>query len=211
MVRRTIALAAVLVALAGCVLLTGCSRTGPAGPSDPATTATGAGAPPTADATAPAPDAGPACIPSGTAVPAGAATVNLSLPCLTGGQPVRLAALGRPAVVNLWASWCAPCRKELPALQRLAAKANDAVAVLGVVTDDTAAAARSFVDDLGLTFPMLYDKDGQLKQATGKVALPVTVFLDAAGRAAGVYNGPALDDAALRDLTARLLGVTISP
>src|SRR5438876_992670 len=79
------------------------------------------------------------------------------------------------------------------------------VLVIGVVTEDTSSAAQSLVDDLRLTFPMLYDRAGKLKQASGKVALPVTIFLDASGRLANVYNGPALDDATLRALTVRHL------
>jgi thiol-disulfide isomerase/thioredoxin len=155
---------------------------------------------------------GGSCVAEGpTPPPADAAVVDLTLPCLGGTQAVRLSALGRPAVINLWASWCAPCRQELSAFQRLADNANEAVLVLGVATEDTPGAAQSLVDDLKLTFPMLYDKDGKLKQAAGKVALPVTVFLDASGQVANVYNGPALDEATLRTLTERHLGISVGP
>ena len=133
---------------------------------------------------------------------------DVVLPCLAGGQQVRLGALGRPTVINLWASWCAPCREELPTFQRYAARSAGAVLVLGVATEDTLPAARSLVDDLGLTFPMLYDRDAAVRNASGKLAgLPVTIFLDANGVMVYSYNGRALDDATLAGLVERHLGV----
>jgi thiol-disulfide isomerase/thioredoxin len=59
---------------------------------------------------------------------------DLTLPCFTGGRPVGLADLRGPAVINLWASWCGPCRTELPAMQRLADQAGDRLRVVGVDT-----------------------------------------------------------------------------
>jgi cytochrome c biogenesis protein CcmG, thiol:disulfide interchange protein DsbE len=143
--------------------------------------------------------------PSGTA----AKLPDLTLPCFTGGRPVRLAALPRPTVINLWASWCQPCRSELPAMQRLADRAGDRLRVVGVDTGDGRDAAASFGADTGVALPTLYDRDKALMNALGRSALPVTVFVDAAGRTY-VYNRPALDDAALARLVREHTGVTVA-
>jgi thiol-disulfide isomerase/thioredoxin len=134
---------------------------------------------------------------------------DLTLPCFTGGRPVRLADLRRPAVINLWASWCGPCRGELPAMQRLADRAGDRLRVVGVDTGDGRDAAASFGTDTGVALPTLYDSDKALMNALGRTALPVTVFLDAAGRTY-VYNQVALDDAGLARLVREHTGVTVT-
>jgi thiol-disulfide isomerase/thioredoxin len=145
----------------------------------------------------------------GLATPGSFPLPDLILPCLDGGHPVRLTGIGGPMVVNLWASWCAPCRKELPALQSYAARAGDRVRVLGVATNDTASAARSFAADAHLTFPMLADEQGRLLAAVGRTALPVTIFVDAAGRVTHLYNAQALDEPALERLIENHLGVVV--
>jgi cytochrome c biogenesis protein CcmG, thiol:disulfide interchange protein DsbE len=133
---------------------------------------------------------------------------DLTLACFTGGRPVRLAGLAGPAVINLWASWCGPCRSELPAMQRLADRAGDRLRVVGVDTGDGWDAAASFGADTGVVLPTLYDPDKALMNALGRTALPVTVFVDAAGRTY-VYNRAALDDAVLARLVREHTGVTV--
>ena len=120
---------------------------------------------------------------------------DLTLACFTGGQPVRLAGLRGPAVINLWATWCPPCRTELPAMQRLADRAGDRLRVVGV--------------DTGVALPTLFDPDKALMAALRRPALPVTVFVDAAGRTF-VYNAAALDDAGLTRLVREHTGVTVA-
>ncbi|MEV6523310.1 TlpA disulfide reductase family protein [Longispora sp. NPDC051575] len=121
-----------------------------------------------------------------------ASGAGMELPCFTGGAASTVTG---PAVVNLWASWCAPCRQELPAFQRLAEK--DQVKVLGVVTLDDRARALDTAKDLKITFPMLYDSAGKLQKSVGRSLLPITLFVAADGRVTHTYTGPALDDAAL--------------
>lgn len=148
-----------------------------------------------------------------TPAAAGTAPVTLAgvrLPCFTGGAQVDLAAVRGPAVLNLWGSWCAPCRRELPAFQRLAGRAGDRVHVVGVVTRDDREAARSLAADLGLTFPTLYDPDERLLRGLGRGSvLPVTVLLDAAGRVRHVDASGSLDDTALAALVEDHLGVRV--
>jgi cytochrome c biogenesis protein CcmG, thiol:disulfide interchange protein DsbE len=156
--------------------------------------------------------AGPA--PSGPAVgsvPGAAVDLpDLELPCFTGGVPFRLTALRGPAVVNLWASWCEPCREELPAMQRLADSTAGRLHVVGVDTGDARGAAASFGADAKVTLPTLYDRDRKLVGLLGRVALPVTVFVDAAGKRF-VYNQLPPDDAQLAQLVRDHTGVAVAP
>ena len=140
----------------------------------------------------------------------------LTLPCLgVAGGPVLLRALtGLPTVVNLWASYCGPCREELPAMQRLADRMSGKLRVLGVDSADEAGSAATVIRDLHLSFPMVFDYKGALLRgliASGAPvlpALPVTVLLRADGTVAKVYQGGALTDATLRSLVNHALGVS---
>lgn len=100
------------------------------------------------------------------------------------GTPVALADhAGEPVLLNFWASWCVPCRREFPLLKELHDKG--AVFVLGVVFQDTAKAAASFMADEKATWPGLVDPRGQIADAYGvrlRPGLPVTVALNAEGR-----------------------------
>jgi thiol-disulfide isomerase/thioredoxin len=156
------------------------------------------------------PAAGPPCI-AVTSTPAGdshgSPLASVALPCVGGGGKVALGRLGRPAVVNLWANWCEPCQRELPAIEQYARRAGGSVLVVGVATQTDRSVVGDLVKDLGLTFPNLYDPGGTLLLAVGRTALPVTVFVDAAGQVAHVYNGAALDTASVSSLAEQYLKV----
>lgn len=134
---------------------------------------------------------------------------DVSLPCFTGGQSFGLASLRGPAVVNLWASSCAPCREELPLLQELADRTSGRLHVVGVDTFDDRAAGASFAADKSVTFPTLFDPGKKLLSALGKITLPVTVFVDADGQRF-VYAGKALDKPILGGLVRTHTGVTVT-
>lgn len=136
---------------------------------------------------------------------------NVQLPCFTSGATVALVDLRGPAVINLWASWCHPCRKELPALQRLAEAVRGRVHVVGVNTRDQRESAQSLAADLGLTFPNLVDRDELLRTGLGRATLPITLFVDGQSRIRHVYDSGALDDATLAGLLQRHLGVAMAP
>jgi cytochrome c biogenesis protein CcmG/thiol:disulfide interchange protein DsbE len=92
----------------------------------------------------------------------------LSLPCLTPGPDVDLAAVGgRPVLVNLWASWCDPCLREMPLLQQAYAEYGGEVEFVGVDTKDRAEAAAAFLGTVDVTYPQLVDLDGALLRSTG--------------------------------------------
>ncbi|MFY1689320.1 redoxin domain-containing protein [Plantactinospora sp. WMMB782] len=147
---------------------------------------------------------------AGSAGGVGRVLPALSLPCFVGTAEVAVGELRGPAVLNLWASWCAPCRKELPAFQRLAERTGDRLRVVGVNTGDARPAARSIGEDFGLRFPSLYDRDKSLLTGLGgRPVLPVTLFVDAEGRIRHRDETGALDDTELAALVRRHLGVAV--
>jgi thiol-disulfide isomerase/thioredoxin len=119
----------------------------------------------------------------GDAVGGGEGLPALRLPCLVGGQDVTLDDLGdRPVLLNLWASWCAPCREEMPLLQAAYDRNGDQVGFLGVITEDTRSAAASLLADLGVTYAHVDDRDKQLLTELAAPGLPVTLAIAADGR-----------------------------
>ncbi|MFI7603603.1 TlpA family protein disulfide reductase [Micromonospora sp. NPDC049366] len=135
---------------------------------------------------------------------------ELTLSCFTGGAPVALRDVRGPAVINLWASWCPPCRKELPAFQRLHERASGRLQVIGVNTRDARDSAQSIGEDFGVRFPMLIDQGEALQRALNRNAIPLTVFVDGQGRVRHVDTSGALDDARLDALVREHLGVAVS-
>jgi thiol-disulfide isomerase/thioredoxin len=99
-----------------------------------------------------------------------------------GGKTVRLSDYrGKVVVVNFWATWCQPCRQEMPALQRVAAS-DPGIVVIEVDLQETGDKVRSFLDQLALDrlVPVL-DSDGQTTRRFGVLSLPSTFFVDRAG------------------------------
>jgi cytochrome c biogenesis protein CcmG, thiol:disulfide interchange protein DsbE len=89
---------------------------------------------------------------------------------------------GRPVVVNFWATWCGPCRREQPALQRLAEEYDGRVAFVGVNHTDDRAAAREYLRQYGVTYPSVFDPVGEVAYDFEIPYLPATVIVDADGR-----------------------------
>lgn len=107
----------------------------------------------------------------------------LTLDCLGGGIPVRLAGLdGKPTVINLWASWCGPCREELPLLAKAHRELGDRVQILGIdFADDAPDLAIKLAANSGVTYPLIADPTSLLKVDLLVVGLPQTVFVNARG------------------------------
>jgi len=110
------------------------------------------------------------------------------------GSTVRLSDYrGRPVLINFWASWCAPCREEMPELQKVfAAQQADGLVILAVNTtfQDRVEDVRRMRTELGLTFPILLDRDGKAAAAYRASAWPTSVFVDRQGRVHLVQVGP---------------------
>jgi cytochrome c biogenesis protein CcmG/thiol:disulfide interchange protein DsbE len=122
---------------------------------------------------------------------------NKLLPGGTEAFEAKLAALkGYPVVVNIWASWCGPCRYEFPTLQKLSAKYGTRVAFLGVNSEDSESNAAEFLEEDPIPYPSFSDPDQDLKRHLGAdTGFPDTAFYNAAGKLVylkiGQYANPA--------------------
>jgi cytochrome c biogenesis protein CcmG/thiol:disulfide interchange protein DsbE len=122
---------------------------------------------------------------------------------LPGGREAyekRITALrGYPVVVNVWASWCAPCRFEFPVLQKLSAKYGKQVAFLGVNSEDSDDAAATFLREESVPYPSYTDPDKEIFDSLDAVGLPDTAFYDEAGELVYLKQGPYAEDSELEE------------
>jgi cytochrome c biogenesis protein CcmG, thiol:disulfide interchange protein DsbE len=130
------------------------------------------------------------------------------LPMLTGAQAgpghvdLKTAGVGRPMLINVFASWCTPCRAEHPKLMALKARG---VAVVGVAWKDDPIATRAFLDELGNPYSMvLVDRDGRAGLDLGITGAPETFAVDAMGNVVAKFSGPMLEDAEIERLVAAI-------
>jgi thiol-disulfide isomerase/thioredoxin len=122
-------------------------------------------------------------------------------------EPVAFADYeGRPLVVNFFASTCAPCVQEMPAIESVKQDLGDAVAFVGVATNDRVDDAIERAEQAGVTWDLANDARGELIAAVGGVVLPTTLLVDADGRIVEVHSGELHADE-LRDLLREDLGV----
>jgi thiol-disulfide isomerase/thioredoxin len=138
---------------------------------------------------------------------------DLTLPCFGGGDDVPLSGLRGPLVVNLWASWCGPCRKEMPVLQEFHERHGDEVAVLGVNENVTQpVAAMELVEETGVTYPQVADPQAALDAAAPLPAirgLPFLALVDEGGEVVHQEFVEIEDVDQLRDLVRQHLGVEL--
>ncbi len=129
---------------------------------------------------------GSAGIAQGDVAPAAA------MPRLEGGGSGSLAEYrGRWVLVNFWASWCGPCKEEAPALESLQRRRGGAdFTVLGIDTEDLSGDGREFVRRYGLTYPQLYDGDGDAGDDFGTSGVPENYLVDPRGRVRLALPGP---------------------
>lgn len=118
------------------------------------------------------------------------------------GRRQRLSDLrGKPVVLNFWATWCVPCKAEMPALQALYNEqgAGSSFELLAINMHEAAETAAVYGVELGLTFPLVVDPDGQISSSYRVRVLPTTVIVDAQGVVRSQHLGP-LEQQQLRDL-----------
>jgi cytochrome c biogenesis protein CcmG, thiol:disulfide interchange protein DsbE len=124
---------------------------------------------------------------------------NELLPGGTEAYEKRIAALrGYPVVVNVWASWCGPCRFEFPTLQKLSARYGKRVAFLGVDAEDSSEEAARFLEEEPVPYPSYSDPDKDIANSLdASFGLPNTAFYDAEGELVFLRQGPYAEDSEL--------------
>ena len=134
---------------------------------------------------------------------------GIQLDCLDGSTGAQLGALEGPMIVNVWGSWCGPCKEEIPILRSFYEKAKDKVALIGVDVEEASVEdGRNFVEENGITWPNLYDSDGRSREYFG-MGVPVTWFIAADGSVAGKKIGVFKNEAELIALANKYLGVQL--
>jgi len=120
---------------------------------------------------------------------------------LPGGKTAfekRIADLhGYPVVVNVWASWCGPCREEFPVLQKLSARYGKKVAFFGLNSEDSDDAAKTFLGEEPLPYPSYTDPHKEIFTSLGAIGFPDTAFYDKSGKLVYLKQGPYTQDSEL--------------
>lgn len=102
----------------------------------------------------------------------------------------HLAGVERPAVVNVWASWCLPCRSEAPLLDQAHTRYNDRIEFIGVSVQDNQPDAKAFLTEFGLAeFDHFFDRNREVPNAYGAIGTPVTMFFGPGGELIRTHNG----------------------
>jgi cytochrome c biogenesis protein CcmG, thiol:disulfide interchange protein DsbE len=176
----------------------------------------GASASPSASPTA-SPSSSPASSPAASPDPGAAFGVGqpappLAVPQLGGGEIALANLRGKPVWVNFMASWCPPCRDELPIMNGLAARyADTGLVVLAIDVREDEAVVDAFIREVNVTFPVGLDTDGTAQSDWGALALPVHYWIDAEGVVRDGALGGIGPDVMAEGLESILPGVEVTP
>lgn len=129
---------------------------------------------------------------------------DFTLSTLTGETFTLSEGRGQPLVVNFWATWCPPCRAEIPFFQAAARKYNGRVAIVGVDDGEPSSLVATFSNELGMTYPIPLDEDSAVSKAYRVNSLPTTYFIDSQGMITNIHIG-IISQAVLEDNIAALI------
>ena len=132
-------------------------------------------------------------VPAGAKVAAedGAIAPDFLLELVDGGETRLSDFRGQPVVLNFWATWCRPCRQEMPQLVEAYDKYKDeGLVIIGLNLQEGRSVIQPFADEYGMDFPLLIDRDGDVGDKYRLLGLPTTLFIDADGVIQRVFNGP---------------------
>ena len=119
----------------------------------------------------------------------GTAAPDIALKSLD-GTSLRLSSFkGKPVVINFWATWCPPCKEEMPIFERYARKYAGQLVILGIDSQESAEIVQPFVTQMGITFPILLDQSGIVSARYFVKDFPYTFFVDESGILRGQHLG----------------------
>ena len=125
----------------------------------------------------------------------GQAAPSLKLPLVGGGEQDVATYRGRPVILNFWATWCDPCRAEMPVFERAQQQYRDrGLVVLGVDFQERDPEIVAFLSEIGVTFPSLVDRTGEVTRQWRATGLPTTFLIDRQGIIRDVRVGAFTDD-----------------
>lgn len=131
------------------------------------------------------------------------------LNCLTGSEKISVQSLRGPLIINVWGSWCGPCKQEMPYFVDFNNQAIGKVKMLGIAVEEAKAQdSKDFIISNGMTWPNLYDAKGDTRKTFG-MGVPVTWFIDEAGTVVYKHVGIINSTEELIDLTEKYLKVSI--
>jgi thiol-disulfide isomerase/thioredoxin len=134
---------------------------------------------------------------------------SIMLDCLDGTDGASINGIKGPAIINVWGSWCGPCKEEMPILRSFYEKAQGKLALIGVNVEEASIEdGRKFVENNGITWPNLYDADGKSRAYFG-MGVPVTWFIAADGNVAYKHIGVIKSEKELISMTSKYLGVKL--
>jgi len=134
---------------------------------------------------------------------------SIMLDCLDGTDGASINGIKGPAIINVWGSWCGPCKEEMPILRSFYEKAQGKLALIGVDVEEASIEdGRKFVKNNGITWPNLYDADGKSRAYFG-MGVPVTWFIAADGNVAYKHIGVIKSEKELISMTSKYLGVKL--
>lgn len=133
----------------------------------------------------------------------------IELDCLDGSAGASVNALRGPVIINVWGSWCAPCKEEMPILRSFYAKAKGKLQLVGVDVEEASIKnGQEFILKNGITWPNLFDSDGSSRAYFG-MGVPVTWFIAADGSVAYKHIGVLKSEIELITFTSKYLGVEL--
>jgi len=134
---------------------------------------------------------------------------GISVECVDGSAGAVIQSLRGPMVLNVWGSWCTSCLDEMPQFVKFYSKAKGKVQLVGVAVEEAAPAnSQRFIEKHGMTWPNFYDRENKTRGYFG-MGVPVTWFIDAAGKVKYKKIGVVKSEAELIALTNKYLGVKI--
>jgi cytochrome c biogenesis protein CcmG/thiol:disulfide interchange protein DsbE len=134
---------------------------------------------------------------------------SVVLDCLDGSDGASVDSIKGPVIINVWGSWCGPCKEEMPILRSFYEKTQGKVLLIGVDVEEASIEdGRKFVENNGITWPNLFDSDGKSRAYFG-MGVPVTWFIAPDGSVAYKHIGVLKNEIELISLTSKYLGVKL--